>query len=86
MSETRPEDHGETPTVAVRVFEHGDLIATELCETADEASALVASWEETPGIECEITDLSALGSDESSFEAGELDVDRSYPHVVDETR
>ncbi len=83
MTNTKPADFGETPTVEVRVFHHGELIETRLFETVEEATALVASREEVPGVECEVDDLSALTHDNTSFEVGASDLDGGYPHDVD---
>lgn len=80
MSEMKPAEFGETPTVEVRIYRHGELIDTQLCETVDEAAALVASKEETPGIECEVEDLSSTTHDESSLEVGTSDLGAGYPH------
>lgn len=83
MSEIRAADLGETPTIEVRVFLHGELIDTQLCETVEEAAALVAAREETAGVECEIEDLSAATHDASSTEVGSPDMEAGYPHEVD---
>jgi hypothetical protein len=58
MSESRPENHGETPTLAVRVYRHGRLWVQELCESEDEAALAVEEWSELEGVTCEIDDLS----------------------------
>ncbi len=39
MSDIRPQDVGETPSVEVRAYRHGKLIGTRFCETIDEAEA-----------------------------------------------
>lgn len=83
MSEIRPVDLGQTPTIEVRVYLRGELIDTQLCETIDEATALVAAREETPGVECEVEDLSATTHDVSSAEVESTDLDTGYPHAVD---
>jgi hypothetical protein len=58
MSELRPEDYGETPTVVVRVYRDGRLWLQELCESDDEASLAVEEWSELEGVTCEVDDLS----------------------------
>jgi hypothetical protein len=58
VSETRPQDFGETPTVVVRVYRHGRLWLQELCESEDEAALAVEEWSELEGVECEVDDLS----------------------------
>ena len=52
------EERGETPTVEVRVFRHGELIHTALCESEEQASLVVDEWAELEGVECEVEDLS----------------------------
>ncbi len=58
MSETRPQDYGETPTIEVRVYRQGQLVARELCESEEEATVVVEAWSEIEGVECEVDDLS----------------------------
>ena len=58
MSESRPQDHGETPTVELRVHRHGRLLVRELCESEDDAALAVDAWAELEGVECEVDDLS----------------------------
>lgn len=70
----------DSPTVEVRAYRQGELFATELCLTIEEAAALVESLEETPGVSCEITDLSASGVDETAAEVEAGDVDTGYSH------
>jgi hypothetical protein len=52
------EERDETPTIEVRVFRHGELVRTELCESEEQASLVVDEWAELDGIECEVDDLS----------------------------
>lgn len=49
----------ETPALRVNVFEYGRLITRVLCESADDAADVVAQWEDTEGVVCEIEDLAA---------------------------
>jgi hypothetical protein len=72
MSDLRPEDFGETPTLELRVYRRGVLVHRELCASEAEAAALVEVWEEEPGTECEVDDLSATRHD---LEAREVDRD-----------
>jgi hypothetical protein len=58
MSESRPQDYGETPSVAVRVYRDGRLWLQELCESEDEAALAVEEWSELEGVTCEVDDLS----------------------------
>jgi hypothetical protein len=47
----------ETPTVEVRVYEHGTLVEQVLCESLDDAADVVATWEEHEGFTCEVEEL-----------------------------
>lgn len=49
---------GELGTIEVRAYREGRVVHRQLCETADEATAIVEAWEEQEGVECEVTDLS----------------------------
>jgi hypothetical protein len=51
------EERDEVPTVEVRVFRHGELIHTELCESEEQASLVIEGWSELDGVECEMNDL-----------------------------
>ena len=51
-------DHGEAPTVEVRVFRHGALIRDELVESEEQAALVVQEWAELDGVTCEVDDLS----------------------------
>lgn len=53
------DESGESPTVEVRVYRDDDLIHRELCESAEIAAAIVASWSDVEGVRCEINDLSS---------------------------
>lgn len=83
MSDTTPTGPAESPIVEVKVYRHDQLIHTQLCESADEATALVASWEETPGTECTVEDLSATTHDESSLEVGGTGLEGGYPNIAE---
>lgn len=81
MPDIKARDIGETPSVEVRAYRHGKLVGTKLCETIDEAAALVTSWEETPGVECEVDEISGPAKDVSAFEVDTGDVESTYPHA-----
>ena len=85
MTDIRPEDLGLTSTVEVRVYRSGDLVTTELCETAAEAAAHVAVWEEQPGITCEVRDLTVTMRDGSDMEVDPADLSDVYPYGDDPT-
>lgn len=48
----------ETPTVEVRVWRHGQLLHAELCESDEQAAAVVERWQDVDGVRCEVDDLS----------------------------
>ena len=58
MSEVRPQDIGETPTIEVRVYRRGELIHRELCESEEEAALAVQEWDDVEEVECEVEELS----------------------------
>jgi hypothetical protein len=57
-----------TPTLEVRVLRDGVLVKRELCETDDEANAVVDAWSEVEGVVCQVEDLTR-----SDAPAGVLD-------------
>jgi len=52
------DETGETATIEVRVFRHGELVHRELCESEQQASLVVDEWAEMDGVTCEVDDLS----------------------------
>jgi len=42
----------------VRVWRHGNIVHTELCESDEQARLIVEEWEEMDGVHCEVDDLS----------------------------
>jgi hypothetical protein len=52
------EERDETPTVEVRVYRHGELVHSELCESEEQAALVIEEWSELDGVECEVDDLS----------------------------
>jgi hypothetical protein len=81
MSDLRPEDLVETPTLEVRAYRDGVLMRRELCESEEDAAAFVDAWEQEPGIRCEVDDLSLRSHDTESFEVEPTDADE-YPTDV----
>lgn len=75
MSDRHPEDPSDTPTTEVVVRRHGAVIGRHLCESEEEAAAVVAHWEEQRGVECEVVDLTAGPAEEAT------EVDWSEPAV-----
>ena len=82
MSDLRPEDFGETPTLEVRAYREGKLVERALCETEEEAADVVAAWEELEGVECVVDDLSAETHDVDSLEP-EREAGDDYPSLPD---
>lgn len=80
MSSIDPSHDREAAVVKVTIYRHGEVIQVELCESADEAADLVASWEETRGVECEVEDLSATVHDSSASDPGRFRTNAAYPH------
>ena len=58
MIEDLFEEREEALTIEVRVFRHGELIHSELCESEDQASVIVDEWAEVDGARCEVDNLS----------------------------
>ena len=82
MSERRPADFGESPTLEVRAYREGKLLERAFCETEQEAADVVAAWEELEGVECVVDDLSAETEDVGSREL-ERDAGDDYPSLPD---
>ncbi|MGF1598306.1 MAG: hypothetical protein ACFCVK_15460 [Acidimicrobiales bacterium] len=78
MPRTHPEDPSTTPTVEVVVRRNDVEIHRELCESAEEAAAVVAHWEEERGVECEVLDLSAPVDPEAA-EVDWVEAGADYP-------
>lgn len=85
MSESRPQDYGETPTVEVRVYRDGRLWLKELCESDDEAASVIEEWSQLEGVTCEVDDLSVRhrAGDILGPEPPESDAEEQYPHEVE---
>lgn len=79
MSEVRPDGIGQGPAVVVRVYRHGELVHTERCESEEDAADLVEWWEENPGVECEVDDLSTTHHEDTG-EVGASYRNDAYPH------
>ncbi|MCZ7527210.1 MAG: hypothetical protein M5U14_13015 [Acidimicrobiia bacterium] len=58
MSDLSSADFGETPTIEVTVYRHGEVIHRELVESEEAAAEVVERWTEEPGVECSVDDLS----------------------------
>jgi hypothetical protein len=84
MDQVRPEELGETPTLEVLVYRRGELVERVLCESEEEAAAVVAAREETEGVECVVTDLSQPPADEAAIEVEPPDAAELYPVEAEE--
>lgn len=69
------QDPSGTPITEVIVVRDGVEIHREPCESEQEAADIIAHWEEQPGVECLVVDLST-GRDE-----GAADIDWTSPTV-----
>ena len=85
MDQLRPEELGETPALEVIVYRDGALVERVRCESELEAAEIVASREETVGVECVVTDLSTPPLDEAAVEVEPLDDMELYPVDTEET-
>lgn len=59
MSEIWRDDFEDGRTVEVRIYQDGRLLHRELCESDEEATAVVEKWRELDGVTCEVDDLAA---------------------------
>jgi len=82
MQDFLPDELAETPTVEVRVYHDGELIARELCEDSEQVADVLGAWAEVDGVECEVDDLAVhhRPGDILEPEPDELDVEAGYPH------
>jgi hypothetical protein len=58
MQEFTPGSADATPTIEVVVYQRGEEIHRELCESEEAASGVVDQWNELDGVECAVDDLS----------------------------
>ena len=49
--------HDESPVVEVKVFRHGKLVHSELCESDEQANLVMDVWKELDGTSFEVDDL-----------------------------
>jgi hypothetical protein len=83
MSEFRPADLGETPTLEVRIYRDGVLVHSELCESEEDAAAAVEAWEQEARTTFEVADLSAQHHDVELLEV-EPTGEEDHPTVAEE--
>lgn len=74
-------DAGQTPTIEVRVFRHGELVQRTLCESEEEAARVLEQWNEVDDVTFLVDDLGSrhAPSDVLAPEAPET-VNEDYPH------
>lgn len=62
-------DYWDTPTVEVRIYRHGELVATELCESESDATDAVERWtSEFDDVTCTVDDLTVRHQPGDVFE------------------
>lgn len=83
MTEVRPEDLGETPTIEVRVYRDGELIREELCESEEQAALVVQEWSELEGVSCEVDDLSIRHRQDDILEPDSAGPWEDYPRAAE---
>lgn len=64
------DEASESPTVEVRVRRDDELIHRQLCETAEDAAAIVSYWSEIEGVRCEVDDLAVRHRPDQILEPG----------------
>jgi len=64
------DEAGESPTVEVRVWRGDELVHRQLCETAEDAAAIVDYWSEIDGVRCEVDDLAVRHRSDQILEPG----------------
>lgn len=79
MTTPRDANHGETPTIEVRVYRDGRLIERELCESEERAALVVEAWQEIDGVECEVDDLSVRHGPEDILSPEAPELEEEYP-------
>lgn len=73
---------GATPTTEVRVFRHGELIERVLCESEQEAAAVLERWSELEDVTCLVDDLSFHHTPDDVLEPEPAEPeDDEYPHA-----
>jgi hypothetical protein len=48
-----------TPTLEVRIYDNGQLLTRELCESEEEAASVVERWQEVANVSVVVDDLSS---------------------------
>ncbi|MDH3299451.1 MAG: hypothetical protein OES24_02990 [Acidimicrobiia bacterium] len=69
------QDPGSAPITEVVVVRNGVEILRQPCESEQEAADIIAHWEEQPGVECAVVDLT------TGREEGSADIDWTDPAI-----
>lgn len=85
MTDVRPEDLGETPSLEVRAYRNGELVRTARCDSEEEVAAIIEQWtEEADDLWCEILDLTdPKPSTELIDRVLPAELDEDYPPAVE---
>ncbi|MGB8857838.1 MAG: hypothetical protein WCC60_01215 [Ilumatobacteraceae bacterium] len=85
MTEQRVRPWDENPTIEVRVYRHGELVHSELCESEELAALLVERWGDVDDVRCEVIDVTATPQPGDIFQPESepeaiVGGDEDYPH------
>jgi hypothetical protein len=64
-----------TPSLEIRVLRDGVVVHRELCETDDQADALVQAWSDTEGVVVEVDDVGRRAAPAGILEPRPWEVD-----------
>ncbi len=78
MTDSHLQDPSDAPITEVVVLRHGVEIHRQSCESEQEAADIIAHWEEQPGVECEVVDLTT-GREEGTADIDWTDLSLDYP-------
>ena len=71
-----------TPSIEVRIFRDGELLERVLCESEEDAAAVVERWSELDGVTCLVDDLSFHHTPEDVLEPEPpRPPNEEYPHT-----
>ncbi len=78
MTEANFNGSSSAPITQVVIRRDGIEIGRQLCESEQEAAAIIAHWEEQRGVECEVVDLTTQ-HDEGTADLDWTDPETDYP-------
>lgn len=78
MTDSHLQDPSGAPITEVVVIRRGVEILRQSCESEQEAADIIAHWEEQPGVECEVVDLTT-GREEGAADIDWTDLSLDYP-------